>query len=144
MHKHHIIPKSKGGTDDYIELKSPYDHAYDHALDFVLFDNSPRFDFRHEAWPLLPEDLRKAVLTKHAEIARSERLAWFEVNEHPLLGSTRPEETKLKISQSLKGKKRVFTDEHKANLSRANKGKRPSEACIQAVIQSNKRRSKPK
>jgi hypothetical protein len=64
MHLHHIIPRSRGGTDDYTEFKSEYDHAYDHALDFVLFDHAPVFDCRHEAWPLLPDNLREAVRSK--------------------------------------------------------------------------------
>ena len=62
MHRHHPIAKSRGGTNDYTELLDPYTHCYGHALDFVLFEKAPRFDFRHEAWPLLPPDLRNAVL----------------------------------------------------------------------------------
>ena len=65
-HVHHTIPRSRGGTDEswnLVEL-DPYTHAYEHALDFVLFDHAPRFDFRHEAWALLPEDLKEAVLSK--------------------------------------------------------------------------------
>lgn len=68
-HKHHKIARSRGGTDDewnLVEL-NPYTHAYEHALDFVLFDHAPKFDFRHEAWPLLPEDLKLAVLERHAK-----------------------------------------------------------------------------
>jgi len=65
-HIHHIIPRSRGGTDDkwnLVEL-DPYTHAYEHALDFVLFDCAPVFDCRHEAWPLLPNDLQVAVRSK--------------------------------------------------------------------------------
>jgi dipeptidyl aminopeptidase/acylaminoacyl peptidase len=68
-HTHHTIPRSRGGTDEswnLVEL-DPYTHAYEHALDFVLFDHAPRFDFRHEAWALLPEDLKEAVKKRHAE-----------------------------------------------------------------------------
>lgn len=60
-HRHHVIPQSRGGTDDYVEWKTPYDHAYDHAVDFVLFEQAPMFDCRHEGWPRLPQDLREAV-----------------------------------------------------------------------------------
>ena len=65
-HVHHKIPRSRGGTDDEWNLVEvdPYTHAYEHALDFVLFEHAPRFDFRHEAWGLLPTDLREAVLSK--------------------------------------------------------------------------------
>jgi hypothetical protein len=68
-HVHHTIPRSRGGTDEswnLVEL-DPYTHAYEHALDFVLFDHAPKFDYRHEAWPLLPEDLKEAVKKRHAE-----------------------------------------------------------------------------
>ena len=66
-HKHHVVPKSRGGLDEdwnFIEL-DPYTHAYEHAVDFVLFEHSSQFDFRHEAWPLLPDDLKEAVLNEH-------------------------------------------------------------------------------
>ena len=64
MHKHHPVARSRGGNDSYTVTVDPYQHCYDHAIDFLLFDNSPRFDFRHEAWGLLPEDLREKVLEK--------------------------------------------------------------------------------
>jgi hypothetical protein len=64
MHTHHPIARSRGGTDNYVENVDPYTHCFNHAVDWLLFDNAPRFDFRHEAWPLMPEDLREAVLNK--------------------------------------------------------------------------------
>lgn len=74
-HVHHVIPKSRGGTDDYVEIKSEYEHAYDHAIDFLLFDSAPVFDCRHTAWPLLPEDLREGVRNKLREVWNS-RQSW--------------------------------------------------------------------
>lgn len=76
MHKHHIIPKSRGGTDDewnLIEL-DPVEHAFMHAVDYVLFDHSPQFDFRHPGWIALPEDLRALVREKHSRVFK-ERMA---------------------------------------------------------------------
>jgi len=70
MHKHHPIAKSRGGDDSYTVDIDPYTHCYEHAIDFLLFDNAPRFDFRHEAWPLLPEDLREKVLERAREIGK--------------------------------------------------------------------------
>jgi len=72
-HVHHKIPRSRGGTDDdwnLIEL-DPYEHAYEHALDFVLFDSSPVFDCRHVAWASLPDDLKNAVKDKLRKIWNS-------------------------------------------------------------------------
>ena len=62
-HRHHNIAQSRGGPDEdwNYSFVSDYDHAYGHALDFVLFPGAPMFDFRQEGWPLLPADLRKAV-----------------------------------------------------------------------------------
>jgi hypothetical protein len=72
-HKHHVIPKSRGGTDDPENLIaiSSYDHALIHALDFL--EGGPRFDFRHEAWPLLPGELREALRAEQAK-RMSERI----------------------------------------------------------------------
>jgi hypothetical protein len=62
-HIHHKIPRSRGGTNDFWNLEelTPYEHAYNHALDFVLFEKSPMFDFRQSGWPLLPLSLQQAV-----------------------------------------------------------------------------------
>jgi hypothetical protein len=60
---HHKIPRSRGGTNDawnLVEL-SEYEHAHEHALDFILFNASPMFDFRQKGWKLLPKDLQLAV-----------------------------------------------------------------------------------
>jgi len=72
-HVHHKIPRSRGGTDDEWNLveMDPYTHAYEHALDFVLFEHAPVFDCRHEAWPLLPLNLQLAVREKLRELWNS-------------------------------------------------------------------------
>ena len=87
-HQHHKIPRSRGGTDDDWNLveMDPYTHAYEHALDFVLFEHAPHFDFRQEAWPLLPFDLQEAVLKRHSE--------WLSKN-NPMY----KEDVRLKISE---------------------------------------------
>jgi hypothetical protein len=113
-HRHHIIPRSRGGEDSYVEWKSPYDHAYDHAIDFVLFENAPMFDCRQEGWPLLPEDLKTAV---RIELA----------NRTSELGKTNVESGHLRAISSLGGKTnggKHFTDEgrRKANATKINNG----------------------
>jgi hypothetical protein len=109
-HHHHIIPRSRGGTDDpsnLIEL-SEYDHAYNHALDFVLFDHAPHFDFRQPGWKMLPKDLQIAVRKK-----MSERWA----------GVPKPDSQRQKMSASKVGKLNNFygkshDPEHLAKLRR--------------------------
>jgi hypothetical protein len=60
---HHGVARSRGGSDEDWNLHplTEYSHAETHAIDFVLFEIAPDFDFRMEGWPLLPLDLRKAV-----------------------------------------------------------------------------------
>lgn len=96
MHRHHIIPRSRGGPDEdwnFVEI-DPYTHAYEHALDFVLFENAPMFDFRHEAWPMLPADLQLAVRNRHAENQRSK-----------LTGVKQPRKTVEKRAAKHRGRK---------------------------------------
>lgn len=67
FHKHHIVYKSRGGSDDpsNIAILSPYDHALLHALDFL--EGGPLFDYRHEAWGLLPTDIREKVRREQSQ-----------------------------------------------------------------------------
>jgi hypothetical protein len=91
----------------------PYAHAYDHALDFVLFEQAPVFDCRHDAWPLLPEGLREAV-RKELSNRMSNRVIAEETKLKLSLamlgripsnkGKTMPEEFGQKISNSKRGR----------------------------------------
>ena len=126
MHKHHIIPKSRGGTDDDWNMRelSSYDHAYEHALDYVLFDHAPRFDFRHEAWPLLPEDLKEAVRNKLRQ--------W---NQRTWIGRSHTLESREKISKGMSQYVAIHgaathTEEAKDRIRKAFKGvPRPKLKC---------------
>ena len=62
-HKHHRVAESRGGSNEdwNFDIVDEYEHALNHALDFVLFPHAPMFDFRHVGWPLLPADLQEAV-----------------------------------------------------------------------------------
>lgn len=83
---HHIVPRSRGGTDDEWNLveKDAYMHAYDHALDFILFDHAPWFDNRLEATALLPDDLKKAVSKEQSKRMTERNLRQSAVGEHPM------------------------------------------------------------
>ncbi len=113
-HKHHKISRSRGGSNEQWNLieVNPYDHAYGHALDFVLFDIAPQFDFRHEAWPLLPEALRAAVREETSKRMRDRFIS---------------PETRQKISEALQGrpahnKGKRMGEEFSRKISEAKRG----------------------
>lgn len=60
-HKHHIVFRSLGGSDDPSNLVCIdfVEHAKLHALDFV--NGGPMFDFRQEGWKFLDPNLQKKV-----------------------------------------------------------------------------------
>lgn len=132
---HHKIPQSKGGTDDdwNLEEVSDYDHAFGHALDFVLFEHAPTFDCRQPGWDLLPDDLRLAVRKELSQRMTGNRFAvgsghtrlgskngnW---GKAPCLGRIRPQSERDAISKANKGK--LKSEEHRRKLSKAKLGKK--------------------
>jgi hypothetical protein len=92
FHKHHIVYRSQGGSDEISNLSilSPYDHALLHALDFL--EGGPSFDFRHEAWPLLPEEIKVKVTGE-----KSRRLTENKLMDYPGVRES--------VSNKLKGKR---------------------------------------
>ena len=105
QHTHHNIPKSRGGTDDPTTLVSlsPYDHAVVHALDFL--EGGPWFDNRHEAWPLLPNDLRDKILQEQSRRMTGENHFLFGkyAEDHPRFGHSHSEEHKQRMSVLMQG-----------------------------------------
>jgi hypothetical protein len=99
-HLHHVIPKSRGGSDDpsnLIEIDF-IEHARLHAEDFL--NGGPRFDFRHPGWPLLESSLREAVLKRAAEDTREKNLQ----REIPCAtGCKHSEESRKLRSERVKG-----------------------------------------
>jgi hypothetical protein len=131
-HKHHKVAKSRGGVDEWwnLEEKGAYDHAYDHAVDFVLFDNAPVFDCRHEAWPLLPSDLQHAVRLKLSQFAK-ELFADQVGEKNPMYG-------RRGAANPRYGRK--HSPESRAKMSSALKNKPKSEEHIQKIVESLKAR----
>lgn len=133
---HHKIPRSRGGPDDDWNLTDldDYEHAYEHALDFVLFEHAPIFDCRQPGWKLLPEDLKIAV---KAELSRRFKGNQYAVGSghtrlgakngmfgkvSPTRGRPRTEEEKRRIREGNLGKPK--SPEHREALSKAKKGKK--------------------
>ena len=113
IHKHHIIPKSRGGTDDpwnFIDLEER-DHAIKHAIDFVLFESAP---WVHGATiKLLPDDLALAVKAEMSRrmVIRNTGHKHSEATKKKIgkksAEKTHSEETKRKISEGVKANPNV-------------------------------------
>ena len=104
-HKHHIIPKHIGGTDDpsnLIELTIP-EHAEAHR---VLFEE-------HGRWQ---DELAWKMLSGRIGNEEAVRLASSLAN----LGKKHSEESKKKMSIAKKGK--TYSEEHKKKIGLAQKG----------------------
>ena len=105
QHVHHVIPRSMGGSNDSsnLVLLSPYDHALVHALDFL--EGGPWFDNRHEAWPLLPDELRDEVLKEQSRRMSGEHHPLFGkfAEAHPRFGQRHSEEHKQRMSVLMRG-----------------------------------------
>lgn len=125
IHKHHIIPKHVGGTDDpsnIIEL-SVEEHAEAHRL---LFEQFGRWQ-DYVAWKALSGFIGKEEI--HREKTSSAMKNRVRTKEEFEKGwQTRrndgewkhSDETKQKTSKALKGKKKPpRTEEHKAKLSQS-------------------------
>ena len=123
MEKHHGIARSRHGPDDewnLVEL-SEYDHAYKHAVDFVLFDIALWFDCRMTGWKMLPDDLRETVL---AEQSRRASLRTGETNSNfgnRWSHSYSPEHAQ-NVSSGLRGKPK--SAEHCRKISESKTGKK--------------------
>lgn len=135
IERHHKVAKSRNGCDDEwnLEDKSEYDHAYDHAVDFVLFEQAPAFDFRLAGWNLLPEDLKKAVRGERGRrtsvhnqselmrnVTRERNFVDNPIFKDGVKEKIYTEQRNLKISLSLSGMPK--TDAHRENLSGSNNG----------------------
>lgn len=150
--KHHIIPKSEGGTDDISNLVelTPREHYIAHKL---LYKINPTKS-RAAAWHVMTIDKTgKRYINSH-EVAKA-RKAFIESisgknnpmygkgylisgDKNPFYGKTHSEETKIKLSKTKLGTKRSEasklkqaeslrgykqSEEHKRKISESNKGK---------------------
>jgi len=112
-HVHHKLPRCLGGSNSNENLEDLdfVEHAKVHAVDFI--NGGPQFDFRHEGWPYLDEDLREKVRKEHSR-RNTERMTGLYVGENnPMFGKNHTEETKRRISENKKGTPSPFKGKHK-------------------------------
>lgn len=113
-HKHHIIPKHAGGTDDssnivYITVE---EHAEAHR---ILFEQYGRTE-DYLAW--------KGLSGRKEEFIRARCSFGGKKGGKKLLGKPKSEIHKQRVSEGLRGKKQ--TPEHKANVARSLSGSNSS------------------
>ena len=106
-HKHHIIPKHMGGTDDpsnLVEL-TVEEHAEAHRK---LFEEHGRWQ-DELAWKGLAKIIGKEEIINRLSASKG------------FFGKNHSDEWKINHSKTMSGRK--MTDEHKKKISQSNKGK---------------------
>ncbi len=142
-HKHHIIPRHAGGTNDktnIIEL-TPEEHAEAHR---ILFETYGRWQ-DYLAWQGLSGRMDKEQINREkASKANTGREPWHKGKK---IGP-RSEETKRRISESMQGLKRApgtkrtpMSEETKRRISEAHKksGHKPTVAATQKSCEVRKK-----
>ena len=122
-HKHHIIPRHAGGSDDpsnIVELTTE-EHALAHKKLFFIYGRwQDELAYLGLSGQIGKEEITRLSIQK----AQRSRIRTFsiETRKRMSIGSTgilHTEETKRKMSEAHKGKK--FTEEHKRKLSETKK-----------------------
>jgi hypothetical protein len=129
-HKHHIVPRHMGGTDDPSNLiqLTVEEHAEAHRK---LFEQHGRWQDKL-AWKTLSGQITFAEAARQARIESNKRRKGAVLSEEhkrklseATKGMPKSEETRKNISIGLKGI--VRSEEHRKNLSAANKGRKHTE-----------------
>ena len=126
--RHHIYPKSCGGTNDKFNIVklTPEEHYRCHCLLMSIFEDEPA-NYRNMvfAWFIMhkrdgveiTEEEFGAMKRKLSEIGRGEN--------NPFFGRHHSEETRKRLSDMNRGKKRAaFSEEHKRKIGDSRKGKK--------------------
>lgn len=138
-HKHHIIPKHAGGTDDpsnIVEL-TVEEHAEAHRL---LYEEHGRWQDKL-AWRALSGQIGKEEIIRtkcseamkgktHSEETKRKMSEALKGENHPNFGKPLPEESKQKISEAQKGESNHFfgknhSEETRRKMSEAAKKRKP-------------------
>lgn len=110
LHKHHIIPRHAGGTDDpsnIVEL-TVEEHAEAHRLLFEKYGKKED----ELAWKGLAGIIGKEELVYELSILGSKKAKRLSGKDHPFYGKKRPDH-----SIALKGRKIKRTKEHQDKLN---------------------------
>ena len=119
--KHHIIPKSLGGTNIATNLVklTPKEHYICHLLLTKMVEGAARQKMWYAHYMMMRGINRYKPTARMYDIARRNLVEANKLRPGPSLGKKMSEETKQKISRSQKGiPKGPKTDEHKAKLGK--------------------------
>lgn len=121
VEKHHIIPRSLGGTNNQSNLVklTAREHFICHLLLPKMLEGSQRRSMWYASY-LMIRGIRKkhySPTSRSYQLARKNMIKANKERPGPMLGKTMPEETRSKISNTLKGRKQPpRTPEHSAKL----------------------------
>ena len=152
-HKHHIIPRHAGGTDDpsNIVLLTVEEHAEAHK---ILYEKHGRWQDR-VAWLGLSGQIGKEEIIRMKcseankgntysvgrKLSEETKRKLSEANKgekHPKFGKPVSEETRSKISES--NRNRVISEETRRKMSESSKGKKHSEETRRKMSEAAKKR----
>lgn len=142
-HKHHIIPRHMGGTDDpsnLVEL-TIQEHAEAHRL---LFEKYGCWQ-DEVAWKALSGQIPNAEINRMISIikntGKNNHMFGKKKELHHNYGKKHTDETKIKIKNARAKQKINHSEETKQKISEGNKGRQLTDVQRRAVIESNKRRT---
>jgi hypothetical protein len=122
--KHHIIPKSLGGSNDpsNIVKLSAREHYICHLLLIRMTEGTSKNKMRYAAWMMVknnPHQSRIRLTSKRFQTLKEQMIKANKERPGPNLGIIMPAETRQKLSIALKGRKQPSrTPEHNAKLGR--------------------------
>ena len=122
VEKHHIIPKSLGGSNNSSNLVklTAKEHFICHLLLIRMTEGKSRIKMRYAAWMMVknnPYQNRTVITGRKFQLLREQMILANKERPGPNLGIAMSDETKQKLSKSLKGKNtRPKTEEHKQKL----------------------------
>ena len=122
LEKHHIIPKSLGGSNDPSNLVklTPKEHYICHLLLIKMTEGKSKVKMRYAAWMMTKNNSQQSriVMTgRRFQFLREQMILANRERPGPNLGMVMSEKTKQKLSTALSGKKYPpRTEEHKSKL----------------------------
>lgn len=138
-HKHHIIPKHMGGTDDSTNLVelTIEEHAEAHR---ALYEQYGKWQ-DEIAWKALSGQISKADINHYISVINNlgEKNPMYG-KPGPMKGKKHTEETKLKIKKARSKQIIKHSEETKNKIGNYHRGKIISQETKEKIIQSNKNR----